>query len=76
MLIRKVVGYEDELRFDTSKPDGTPSKLKDVSKLHNLGFQTKIPHEEGLRKVYENFKTEVLTESQIIYRDLRITTVR
>jgi len=52
-LIAKIVGFEGDLQFDTTKPDGTPRKLMDVSKLHNLGWKHRIDLEEGLRRVYE-----------------------
>ena len=51
-LIMNVVGYKGELRFNASKPDGTPRKLLDVSKLHNLGWKHKISLEEGITMVY------------------------
>jgi GDP-L-fucose synthase len=54
-LIQGVVGYTGELRFDHSKPDGTPRKLLDVTKLRQLGFQARIPLEEGIRKTYQAF---------------------
>ncbi len=53
-MIKKIVGYEGELQFDSTKPDGTPRKLMDVSKLHTLGWKATIPLEEGIRKVYED----------------------
>jgi len=52
-LIREVVGFEGEIRFDTSKPDGTPRKLLDVSKLNALGWRARIPLREGLRQTYQ-----------------------
>ena len=52
-IIKKVVGYEGEIVHDTSKPDGTPRKLLDVTRLHNLGWKHKIELEEGIRRVYE-----------------------
>jgi len=52
-LIARVVGFEGELVFDISKPDGTPRKLLDVSRLKNLGWQAKISLEEGIRKTYQ-----------------------
>lgn len=55
LLIKKIVGYEGALRFDESKPDGTPRKLMDVSKLHALGWRHKISLEEGIRSVYADF---------------------
>ncbi len=56
LLVKKIAGYEGELVFDTSKPDGTPRKLMDVSYLHSLGWKHKIELEEGIKLVYEEFK--------------------
>ncbi len=56
LTIKEVVGYTGELTFDTSKPDGTPRKLTDVSKLHGLGFHHKINLREGIEMVYEEFQ--------------------
>jgi len=56
LLIKKIVGYPGELKFDPSKPDGTPRKLLDVNKLHSLGWNHKIELEEGIRRVYEEVK--------------------
>lgn len=56
LLVKKIVGYEGELVFDTSKPDGTPRKLMDVSRINHLGWQHKISLEEGINKVYEEVK--------------------
>lgn len=55
MLIKKVIGYEGEIKFDTSKPDGTPRKLMDVSKLHSQGWKHKIELEEGIGLAYQDF---------------------
>lgn len=52
-LIQDIVGYTGALQFDTSKPDGTPRKLMDVSKLNSLGWQAKIELADGIRQVYE-----------------------
>jgi len=54
LLIKKIVGYNGELKFDSSKPDGTPRKLLDVSKLNSFGWKYKIKLEEGIRSVYED----------------------
>jgi GDP-L-fucose synthase len=59
LLIKKITGYEGELKFDTSKPDGTPRKLLDVSRLHNLGWKHNIELEQGIKQVYE----EVLNQN-------------
>ncbi len=53
ILIKKIVGYEGELTFNTSKPDGTMIKLTDPSKLHALGWKHKVELEEGICRVYE-----------------------
>ena len=55
LLIKKIVGFEGELTFDTSKPDGTPRKLMDVSRLHALGWRHKIELEEGIKLAYQDF---------------------
>ncbi|MET1056442.1 MAG: GDP-L-fucose synthase [Pedobacter sp.] len=55
LLIKKVVGYEGELNFDSTKPDGTPRKLMDVSKLHGLGWKHQIDLEEGIQLAYDDF---------------------
>lgn len=55
LLIKKIAGYEGEINHDLSKPDGTPRKLMDVTKLKKMGWQAKISLEEGINKVYSNF---------------------
>jgi GDP-L-fucose synthase len=55
-LVRDIVGFTGDIHFNTSKPDGTPRKLMDVSKLHSFGFRHKISLEQGIRMVYEDFK--------------------
>jgi GDP-L-fucose synthase len=59
LLVKKIVGYEGELKFDTTKPDGTPRKLMDVGKLHSFGWKHKINLEEGIRTVYEEVKEKL-----------------
>ena len=54
-LVARVVGYEGEIEWDASKPDGTPRKLLDVSKLEKLGWKYKTELEEGIRLTYEDF---------------------
>ena len=51
-LVAKVVGFKGEVIFDSSKPDGTPRKLLDVTKLNDLGWKAKIGLEEGIRQTY------------------------
>ncbi|MFP4166778.1 MAG: GDP-L-fucose synthase family protein [Opitutales bacterium] len=57
-LVQKTVGYEGELKFDTSKPDGTPRKLCDVSRILETGWQPRIPIEAGIAKAYRSFLEE------------------
>lgn len=57
-LICNVVGYTGKIVFDTSKPDGTPKKLLDVSKINSLGWKAKVSLEEGIRKTYEWYLKE------------------
>jgi GDP-L-fucose synthase len=52
LLIKDIVGYAGELEFDTSKPDGTPRKLLDVSKISELGWKPKISLKEGVEGTY------------------------
>ena len=52
-LVVKAVGFEGEIEFDASKPDGTPRKLIDVSKLHSLGWTHSVEIEDGVRKLFE-----------------------
>jgi GDP-L-fucose synthase len=54
-MIGEIVGYEGQLVFDESKPDGTPRKLMDVSKLKSMGWSPKIGLREGIRSVYEGY---------------------
>ena len=54
-LVAKVVGYTGEIKWDPSKPDGTPRKLLDVSKLESLGYHYTTELEEGIRLTYEEF---------------------
>ncbi|WP_297246856.1 GDP-L-fucose synthase [uncultured Brachyspira sp.] len=54
-LIKKVIGFEGEIKLDSSKPDGTMRKLLDVSKINSLGWKYKIELEEGLKIAYNDF---------------------
>lgn len=55
-LIKEVTGFEGEIEWNTDKPDGTPRKLMDVSKINDLGWKHAIELREGISSVYENFK--------------------
>jgi GDP-L-fucose synthase len=54
-LVQRVTGFEGSIRRDLSKPDGTPRKLMDVSKLEAMGWKARVTLEEGVRKVYEAY---------------------
>ncbi len=54
-LVRKIVGFEGEIVFDTSKPDGTPKKQLDVSRINQLGWKATTELEAGIRKAYSSF---------------------
>lgn len=58
LLVKSIVGFEGELTFDTTKPDGTPRKLMDVSKLNKLGYQYEIELEDGIKSVYRDYKNQ------------------
>jgi GDP-L-fucose synthase len=58
MLVKNIIGYAGEIKFDTSKPDGTPRKLMDVSKLHSKGWKHTIDLEEGIKLAYQDFLTK------------------
>jgi GDP-L-fucose synthase len=58
-LIKDVVGFEGEIVNDLSKPDGTPRKLLDVSKLNDLGWEAQISLEEGIKDTYQWFKNNI-----------------
>ena len=60
-MIQKVVGYEGEIHWNTEKPDGTPRKLMDVSKLHALGWKHTIDLEEGITRTYQDFLEKIET---------------
>ncbi len=55
-MVKQIVGFEGDIITDTTKPDGTPRKLMDVSKLTNLGWKASISLEEGIYKVYQEMK--------------------
>ena len=60
-LIRGVVGYEGDIQWNTEKPDGTPRKLMDVSKLHGLGWKHKTELADGIRVTYQDFLNKIAT---------------
>jgi GDP-L-fucose synthase len=54
-LVKQIIGFQGEIVWDTAKPDGTPRKLMDVSKLHGLGWHHKIALEDGIKLAYQDF---------------------
>ncbi|MBS1665964.1 MAG: GDP-L-fucose synthase [Bacteroidetes bacterium] len=55
LLVKKIVGYSGEMKHDLSKPDGTPRKLMDITKLQSMGWKARIGLEQGIAAVYEEF---------------------
>ena len=63
LMVKEIVGFEGEIEHDLSKPDGTPRKLMDVTKLHNMGWKARIELHAGIQKVYKDFiKTEPVVQ--------------
>ena len=60
-MIKEITGFTGEIKKDTSKPDGTPRKLMDVTKLNALGWKARIPLREGIKMVYEEYRNVELT---------------
>ena len=58
-MVAEVVGYRGDITWDDSKPDGTPRKLLDVSRLHGLGWQNRITLKQGIRKAYDWYLEEI-----------------
>ena len=65
LLIQKIVGHTGEIKWDDTKPDGTPRKLMDVSKMKESGWEAKITLEEGIRETYDWYLENELTIKQI-----------
>ncbi|MFN7119225.1 MAG: GDP-L-fucose synthase, partial [Saprospiraceae bacterium] len=58
LLIKDIIAYPGEITHDLSKPDGTPRKLMDVSKLNAAGWKAKVGLEEGIRRVYASLENQ------------------
>lgn len=63
--IQKITGHQGEIVWDSSKPDGTPRKLMDISKMHDLGWKHKVELEEGIKKTYDWFLENVNTFKEV-----------
>ena len=59
MVIKNIIGFNGDMRFDKSRPDGTPRKLLDINKIKSLGWSPRIQLEDGLSKVYKNYILEM-----------------
>jgi GDP-L-fucose synthase len=57
--VKQIVGFEGSIQWDATRPDGTPRKLMDVSKLHSLGWKHKIELKDGIALAYQDFLTNV-----------------
>jgi GDP-L-fucose synthase len=66
LAVKEIVGFEGELTFNTSKPDGTPRKLLDVSKLHQLGGQHKIDLKDGIQMVVNALKADNFSFDRVV----------
>jgi len=66
ILIKTIIEYPGEIQFDTTKPDGTPRKLMDVTKLHNKGWKHKIELEEGIKLAYKDFLQTVGIREKLV----------
>jgi GDP-L-fucose synthase len=64
--ISSIIGYEGQISWDSSKPDGTPQKLLDVSKLRSLGWEASISLQEGIKVAYADFLKTVPSDSSVI----------
>ena len=58
LLIKNIVGYDGEIKWDISKPDGTPRKLLDISRFEKMGWKASINLEDGIKSVYELYKEQ------------------
>jgi GDP-L-fucose synthase len=65
--IQKIIGHQGEIIWDASKPDGTPRKLMDISKMHELGWKHQINLEEGIQQTYDWFLTNIENFKQLKY---------
>jgi GDP-L-fucose synthase len=61
--VAEVIGFRGKIVYDSSKPDGTPRKLVDVSRLSTMGWKPKVSLQEGLSKAYADFLTNPVRES-------------
>lgn len=65
LLVKQIVGFEGEIVWNTSKPDGTPRKLMDVSRIHNMGWRHTISLADGIAAVYKDFMNQNMAEKNM-----------
>ena len=58
-LIKEIVGFEGKIKLDTSKPDGTPQKLLDITKLNSLGWKARIALNDGIEQTYDWYQSQI-----------------
>ncbi len=66
MLVKEIVGYKGNIAYDSSKPDGTPRKLLDVTKLHALGWKAKTDLREGVKKTYDWYVQNIHSHQEVV----------
>ncbi|MCF7800144.1 GDP-L-fucose synthase [Candidatus Babeliales bacterium] len=72
LLIKEIIKFNGQIEFDTTKPDGTPKKLLDVSKINKLGWQYKISLKDGVKQAYQNFlDLEKIKQNNIKFKESR-----
>jgi GDP-L-fucose synthase len=72
LLVKEIVRFNGYIEFDTTKPDGTPKKLLDVSKINNLGWQYKISLKDGIKQAYQSFLSlEKIKQNNIKFKESR-----
>jgi GDP-L-fucose synthase len=62
-MMKEIIGYKGTLVFDATKPDGTPRKLMDVSKIHSFGWQAAISLREGIERVYGAYEKNIIADA-------------
>jgi GDP-L-fucose synthase len=72
-LIQRIVGYQGRINWNVEKPDGTPRKLMDVSRLHALGWKHSIDLEEGIRVTYQDFLQKIESYAVLTFCSERVT---
>ena len=66
-LVKEIVRFEGDIVFDTGKPDGTPQKLLDISRMDELGWKAKISLRDGIQRTYEFYKEQVKSKEQSLH---------